>query len=423
MKTKNIIILFFMCICLALLSGCSQDSGGEPVTTPAVTSANTSAAENADNEESSSTTANTESNAADTSSEETEVTEAENQPADELFAYYDLLSAEYEKCGKLYTLTNNVTVTGTGKIIGNDYSHLSVYDVEKNAITAEMNALHNYNDVYYMDDDNGYFYLFEYRNWDDCTWSKYDNSGNLIAQIKYDSYGAQIMPDGTLFHRSADSYNCNMYSPDWQTKTELPILQAEVEHGLKKDIKDYFIVASYGNKVYAYSLDKEATGYYCLNTDTMTWSAVESELNETFPSYDQVDGNYFSSNEIIGRYLFVKQRYTDTKKVVGKIYDMETDTVIATISDYGFSYSGRNYSLGLRSGVLTKCQYPGDGSEEVTEIILDTEDKQLQTYYYGKDTICPFDEQYYVYGDEYGIFLREYGKGGDGEITIMMFEN
>lgn len=79
------------------------------------------------------------------------------------------------------------------------------------------------------------------------------------------------------------------------------------------------------------------------------------------------------------------------------------------------SGSGVGYDLNLEYGVLTKCQYPGDGSEAVTETIIDTEDKELYTHYYTADTICSFDEQYYVYGDEYGIFLRKYGKGGDGE--------
>lgn len=424
MNTKNKIISIFMCLCIAMLSGCSQDSGGETVITPAATPANTSAAENAGNGESSSDAVTTEDNAADTSSDEAVTTEAENRPSDELFAYYDLLSAEYKKCGKLYTLTDTrVTVTGTGKIIGNDYSHLSVYDVEKKAITAGMNTNYDMNIVYYMDDDNGYFYTFG-RPRNVYTHSKYDSSGNLIAQIETDSYiGRKIMPDGTLFSRSDGAYNYNMYSSDWQTKTELPILQAEVEHGLKKDIYDYVIVASYGNKVYAYSFDNETTGYYCLNTDTMTWSAVESELNETFPSYEYDGCGYISWNEIIGRYLFVQQRETDAKKVVGKIYDMETDTVIATISDPYFGYGGRNYSLDLKFGVLTQTQYPGDGSEAIIETILDTEDKQLQTYYGGTDTICPLDEQYYVYVDKYGIFLREYGKDSDGEITVMLFEN
>lgn len=219
-----------------------------------------------------------------------------------------------------------------------------------------------------------------------------------------------------------------MYSPDWKTVTELPILQAEAEHGIKKDVKNYEILAKYNNKVYAASFESDTEGLYCLNIDTMTWEEVQSDLKEIIfrDKYSNGSGynhiNLFATN-IIGRYWFVTGKggtgYTTA------VYDMETDTVIATIADGGYIYGERNYELRLDAGVLTKWQFPGDGSDKIVETVLDTGDKKLRAEYVtdiGRKPLIPFDEQYYVYRDDYGVFLREYGKGEDGEITIVMFE-
>lgn len=216
-----------------------------------------------------------------------------------------------------------------------------------------------------------------------------------------------------------------MYSPDWKTVTELPILQAEAEHGIKKDVQNYEILAKYNNKVYAASFESDTEGLYCLNIDTMTWEEVQSDLKEIIFSDKYSNGsgynhiNLFATN-IIGRYWFVTGKggtgYTTA------VYDMETDTIVATLSTGFYVYDGKGYDFGLRNGVLTKHQYPGDGSDAIVETVLDTGDKKLNISGGDGSFAFPFDEQYYAYKDNYGVFLREYGKGEDGEITIVMFE-
>lgn len=213
-----------------------------------------------------------------------------------------------------------------------------------------------------------------------------------------------------------------MYSPDWKTVTELPILQAEVEHGLKKDVQNYEIVAKYNNKVYVVSYENDTRGYYYLNTDTMTWEAAQPDLNKILIGSNNFDCrnnhiNLFATN-IIGRYWFV----IGQKGAVTTVYDMETDTIVATLSTGFYVYDGKGYDFGLRDGVLTKRQYPGDGSDAIVETVLDTGDKKLNISGGDGSFAFPFDEQYYAYKDNYGVFLREYGKGEDGEITIVMFE-
>lgn len=417
MKTKNKIISIAMCLCIALLSGCSQGGGGQQgtgtaggVSTPAAGNAGGNTETGGANTEVGADDVNTSSN------DENVTTEQVNKPTDEKLAYLDLLSEEYEKCGRLYGVGGTSCVNGKIIIIktktkNNTVNKMTVYDVgkkEKKEITLKTDAWLSNNNNFVYDDKNGYIYAFE-----DGRFYKFDSSGNLIGQIEADFNITTVFPDGTCFVGN------NMYSSDWETVTELPVLQADVAHGLKKDVENYEIVAAYKNKVYALSNESETRGYYCLNTDTKTWEKVKSELNISSNSY-----HYWGVTNIVGKYWLISGAKEGERKASTMVYDMETDTVVANIAAEGYIYNGRDYELGLWNGVLTKYQYPGDGSEAVSETIIDTGDKKLYFNYFnnGGVAIVPFDEQYYVYQDDYGIFLREYGKGEEGEITVYMFE-
>lgn len=440
MKTKNKIISIAVCICL-LLSGCSQDKGEEPntgnagdINTPAAGNADSISTPVAENSEVTVTPAaenteigNTEidstkteagtDNGANTSAHEAAATEAENTPADERFAYLDLLSEEYEKYGRLYSLSDDITCVN-GKIImrpfnnfaGAELKKMVVYDVEKKEITLEKEDIRG--SIAY-DDKNGYIYIYDYSNL-----NKFDSSGSLICQVKFGAgYAAipTVFPDGTCVMEKTSSHSYDLYSSDFKTVTELPILQAEVEHGIKKDIQKYEIMAKYNNKIYAVSEGGDTDGYYCLNTDTMTWEAAQSDLKEIPAVASEYGFNLYADN-IIGKYWLISYS-TMGEGYMTKVYDMETDKVVAVISAEDYAYNGRSYELELQDGILKKIQYPGDGSDAISERVFNAVNKKVDEH-----PVIPFDEQYYVYRDDYGIFLREYGKGEDGEITILMFE-
>lgn len=442
MKTKNKIISIAVCICL-LLSGCSQDKGEEPntgnaggINTPAAENAdgiNTPAAGNADsistpaaeNSEVTVTPAaenteigNTETdsakteagtdNGANTSAHEAAATEAENTPADERFAYLDLLSEEYEKYGRLYSFSDDITCVN-GKVVSFN-EDMVVYDVKKKEITFKKEDIH---DQIAYDDKNGYIYTYDF-----TTLNKFDSSGSLICQVKFGAgYAAipTVFPDGTCVMEKTSSHSYDLYSSDFKTVTELPIPQAEVEHGIKKDIQEYEIMAKYNNKIYAVSKGGDTNGYYCLNTDTMTWEAAQSDLKEIPAVASEYGFNLYADN-IIGKYWLISY-CTMEEGYVTKVYDMETDKVVATISAEDCTYNGRSYELELQDGILKKIQYPGDGSDAISKRVFNAVSKKVD-----ERSAIPFDEQYYVYQDNYGIFLREYGKAEDGEITILMFE-
>lgn len=439
MKNKNKIISILMCLSLALVPGCSQDNGGEPAATPA----DAFAAGNADSI-GTTTTAAAEANPAGAVSDETvaEVTEAAETASGELFTYYDLLKEEYEKCGRLYYIDyapngyRNYYIKRINEKILNlnatiDGRILYEYDLEKKEkkdIPFTLSDIYDYYQFFY-DDKNGYIYALG-----SSTISKYDNSGKLINQLELDGsflnydyrYVGKIFSDGTLFVWKDGGYN--MYSSDWTTKTEVPVIQAEAGHGLKKDVdfSNCYFVTKYNNKVYAYVLGDKVEGFYCLNTDTMTWEAVKSGLSEmTRDSGYRWSNNFILDVYTIGRYLLITGDYANQQDKTSKIYDMETDTVIATVACQDFYYTGKDHDLSLNGGVLTKTRYPSDGSEPVSETVIDTGNTELnENDYYSsyRAVTLPVNEQYYVFEDEYGIFLREYDKGEEGEITVVMFE-
>lgn len=453
MKTKNKIISIFMCICLALLSGCSQDSGGEPVTTPAATTAatpaattdatpaattaatpaKTSAAENADNEESGSDAVTTEDNVAETSSEETTVTEAENQPDDEPFSYYDLLSEEYDKSGKVYSLfyfDYNTTgystnyINGKVIIVNGENGKIKTYNYETKSDIADFQfdnfdlSYGDYEYFFYADVDDGYIYResLYYNGGDEyIIFYKYDISGNLISKLDMErkEYLSFLCADGTFITHlgNSDDGKYYLYSEDWKTKTELPALQYDAGHGIMETIKNYNVVAKYKNKIYVYasSLYGEHAGYYCLNTDTDTCEYIESKLQDIRYKAPNSFWDYYFY-KIVGRYFLN----------TGMVYDMETDTVIANPSY--FSYNGEKSFLYLNfDGKLYRYRYSSDGSKMEQEVILEGE-KNAYSSSEGQNAFA-IDEECYLFVDKYGAFLRTYEGGEDGETTIMMFEN
>lgn len=438
MKNKNKIISILMCLSLALVPGCSQDNGGEPAATPA----DAFAAGNADSIGTTTTTA-AEENPAGAVSDETaaEVTEAAETASGELFAYYDLLKEEYEKCGRLYYIDyapagyRNYYIRRINEKILNlneaiDGATLYEYDLEKKEskdITFTLSDPVGYYQFFY-DDKNGYIYALG-----NSTISKYDNSGKLINQLEWDGYlyqdgkcAVKLFSDGTFLTQEEGKHN--LYSSDWTTKKEVPVIQAEAGHGLKKDVdfSNCYFVTKYNNKVYAYVLGDKVEGFYCLNTDTMTWEEVKSGLSEmTRDSGYRWSNNFIPDIYTIGRYLLITGDYVNQQDKTSKIYDMETDTVIATLACQDFYYTGKDHDLSLNGGILTKTRYPSDGSEPVIETVIDTGNTELnENDYYSsyRAVTLPVNEQYYVFEDEYGIFLREYDKGEEGEITVVMFE-
>lgn len=77
--------------------------------------------------------------------------------------------------------------------------------------------------------------------------------------------------------------------------------------------------------------------------------------------------------------------------------------------------------MNIYNNKLTRYRYPSDGSEVEVEIIFESE--ELSFKHMDSTWIFAVDEEYYLFVDKYGAFLRTYEGGEDGEITVMLFKN
>lgn len=373
----------------------------------------------------------------ETSSAGNEATDEEEEEIDEaLFEYYDLLDEEYEK-NKQYIMQPLKGMYDImyvdGKIILQkpaefdpdefyDLYTIIVYDVKDKKIINQFDIIGT--DNYYY---NGYIYNIavtydDYMDFNDdgkMKLFKYDLNGNLISTLDTGLDHSHehiidyiIVSDEPKFLKISNGsfawteYRYYMCSENLQTKTELPTLQKEIEHGFKEDIEKYNFLAYYKNKLYVTPEFGDRV-IYCLNTDTLTWSKVEAEMNGT-----SIESCLSDNITSFGKYLLLGRA----------VYDMENDEIIAITASTGFasSYSGARSYFGFEKlnnlehdfKGFYNVKYTSDSSAAVSEYICDMFVYELLV-----------DNEYYVYKDDYGYFLRTYGKGEDGEEIVYLYNS
>lgn len=129
---------------------------------------------------------------------------------------------------------------------------------------------------------------------------------------------------------------------------------------------------------------------------------------------------------VIGKYMFFS--YNGYNLQQDKLYNMETDEVVGTFSypeDYYPEYFGgdshiyADHESGTSDDIerFIKFKLPIDGSpvDEDTAVKLYSSDTRA--------SIFPVNENYYLFIDSAGVFLRSYDKGPDGEEIVCVFDN
>lgn len=361
--------------------------------------------------------------------------EVDLPPDESLFEYYDLLNAEYEKYG----------ITSPADYIRYDnYDYEFYYTLGKNIIYFEnpydSEKSGSYNIVTkerktYIGGSNLERATFWSHNW--CGDTRYDFfCGNgeprlyirtmsdkgeykdaICVTFKGDEqwdkikYGGDAedklvysQPDGTLFltvisNYDGDSHKAQyMISPDYKALTELPNPEVEAEHGIK-ETKSFRIIGCWNNRVYALADD---IGFCCLNTDTLTW-----EIPDTV-------GHFGGVIKSVGRYLLSGCT----------VFDMETNEVVVhndnfakNCGSFARTYRGGKYNVINKDGNWYFCRCASDGS--------DVDFKYYESHSLGEQRsgrCFPISDEYYIYMDEYGYFLRRYETGADWEETIFLID-
>lgn len=345
-----------------------------------------------------------------TASEETESAAFAFDPA--VYSYYDDLAAEYEANGD-NTCNNSEVVMyrrdimiygstimgyyqdkdGNGKIfiydmnskeskiigtedltsnpdlvmalncedICNGYIFPSITNIDTSITTYRFDALMNKN---------------EFNNKSSAT------SNNVYAPLAALSDGSMLVIDIQKAGKLV------MLKNDFKTIIDIPDVQKENDHGFESVMPwNGSGPALYKNKLYAATM-----GTY-LNIDDMTWHTFDEE---GIPVVRRVIGKYIIGDNCI--------------------YDMEKDEFTVKIDGmFKGEYYGGDSNLVVRDGNLYKTYNPSQpvaGEGKPDELLMEGWD----------DTTCTIlNNKYYIFKDEYGIFLREYGKGTDGEQVLVQF--
>lgn len=371
-----------------------------------------------------------------------ETTGEEDQPPDEsLFEYYDLLDAEYEKYGitspadfslyysiyvkPFYFSSKEQTLVFK---FGNDSwgeNELFTYNIKNKELKKSGLTPGRYPDMggntYWCGDimyGETFWNLGEkriyVRNFDGSFISSEDegkldyfsfDGDERWDGIRYSENEIYSQPDGALFltvniknEFLTGGHTQYMISPDRKVLTELPKPEIEVEHGIKETRK-FEIIGCWNNRVYAIADD---IGFCCLDTNTLVWEILDKV--EHF-------GGTFKS---VGRYLMSNCT----------VFDMETNEVIVhndnfskNCGSFAKSYYGGKYNVIKKNGSWYFCRCTSDGS--------DVDFKYYEKYSLGEqeESYCyPISDEYYVYADEYGHFLRRYETGADWEETIFLYD-
>ncbi len=434
MKKIKSILAFALALsmCTSMAACGSSDDDSDDKSDNKTTS---SAAAKADDESKASdeTASSDESTAEDSAAEEPEESSKAEQEDDDAskYGYYEDLAAEYEAngfsqaevtYGTFMTWDNNASSSHdvervyykNGKLyfglVKDDISYIMCYDINTKKTTERQV------DFYFSDIDVAYGKILHDDSNRNCTVVDFeDDSKSYTCEISQ-SYDPRLISSGALVGYYDTDNVLYYYSPETGEVT-YPGLTIKDSHGLEQKVSAD-LVASYGNKLYfKVNGNGEGDKFYCFDLDSKQWGE-EPVLSSTSSS--------ITVTGVIGKYMFLS--YSEYNLQQDKLYNMETDEVVGTFSypeDYYPEYFGgdshiyADHESGTSDDIerFIKFKLPIDGSpvDEDTAVKLYSSDTRA--------SIFPVNENYYLFIDSAGVFLRSYDKGPDDEEIVCVFDN
>ena len=431
-KIKSILAFALALSMCASIAACGSSDDSDDKSDNKTTS---SAAAKADDKSKASdeTSSSDESTAEDSAAEEPEESsEAEQEDDASKYGYYEDLAAEYEAngfsqaevtYGKFMNWSNDSSSNDeervyykNGKLyfglVKDDISYIMCYDINTKKTTERQVD-------FYLSDINidvAYGKILHDDFSRNCTVVDLeDDSKSYTCKISQ-SYYPRLISSGALVGYYDTDNVLYYYSPETGEVT-YPGLTIKDSHGLEQKVSGD-LVASYGNKLYfKVNGNGEGDKLYCFDLDSKQWGE-EPVLSSTDSS--------ITVTGVIGKYMFLSCNGYNLQQ--DKLYNMETDEVVGTFSypeDCFPKYFGGDSHIYAdhESGTFydiekfKKFKLPIDGSpvDENTAVKLYSSDT--------KANIFPVNENYYLFIDSAGVFLRSYDKGPDGEEIVCVFDN
>lgn len=339
------------------------------------------------------------------SPENTEVVENAAEEAN-LFDYYSLLDAEYQK--SLNTgcfescIIDNVAYFEAYKMdthgLADDSMGFACYDY--NTDTAKKLVPADYYDYLYC---SGKIFCASYEQVH-C----FDLDGNLIKELPkgltHDVGLWHVMTDGTAIIREQYS-KYYIVSGDFTQLAELPKLVKIGEHNREEELEVMNVIGSIGDTLYVVANDCRLYG---INVKT----GEQTDFDNISISTQKYKADVQRAAYIIGDLLFYP-----TKAAANGTYDPKTIFNLKTGEEIGTAkigrYAGGNTSYGqLFSADHASYQAP------LNDDYFKIDENHTVIEEYKKAYVTLLDETRYLYRDSYGMFLREVGSQDETEVII-----
>jgi hypothetical protein len=331
----------------------------------------------------------------------TEIIES-NVEETNLFEYYSLLDAEYQK---------SLDTGCFASCIIDNVAYFDAYKMKKTGVAdADMGfASYDYNTgkaKIIIPDESTYDYMYCSGKVYCASYKQihcYDTDGNLIKELPKgltrDVGLWHVMTDGTAIIRATDKRVFYSVSEDFSTITELPKIIVKGEHNREEELEVKNVIGSIGDTLYVVANDCRLYGINVKTGEQTDFDNI-SISTQKYAAY------------IIGDLLFYP-----TEAAANGTYDPKTIFNLKTGEEIGTAKIGR-YAGGNTSYCQTfdanHASYQAPLNDDYFKI---SENNTIIEEYKRESYITLLDKTRYLYRDSYGMFLREVGT--DGEIEII----
>lgn len=326
-----------------------------------------------------------------------------------LFEYYSLLDAEYQK---------SLDTGCFASCIIDNVAYFDAYKMEESGVAdADMGfASYDYNTgkaKIIIPDESTYDYMYCSGKVYCASYKQihcYDTDGNLIkelpADLTYDVELWNVMSDGTAIIRATDKRVFYSVSEDFSTITELPKIIVKGEHNREEEVEIKNVIGSVDDNLYVVGSD-------CLVHGINLKTGEQTHYTDIAISTHKYKADVQRATYIIGDYLIYP-----TKPAANDTYDSKTIFNLKTGEKIGTAKIGR-YAGGNTSYCQTfdanHASYQAPLNDDYFEI---SENNTIIEEYKRESYITLLDKTRYLYRDSYGMFLREVGTDGETEIIF-----
>ena len=314
-KTKRTFLLLLAAIMAAsAFTACGGEEKNTESTSSAIQEDNSAQTAEITNEETTEQPAESETEAATEA-----VTEAATE--EDLYGYYELLNAEYERTKDTISFCTGMR---DGKVFFINDSTYYIYDIGSGEPALRHSSYYDENKYTNWAYYDGVVYASSHKT---SSIYRMNLEGEIITERKLDvslgfSYELHVMENGYII--ISHEGGCLRIAPDFSDVIELPEILFEAAHGFTETEGIKSIIGSNGDMLYVLADNNRICQ---IDTVSLTASPLGGDAEKESANDDR-------SLQIVGKYLLTLE----------EVYDLETYEMIANPLQFGGTYFGGTFN-------------------------------------------------------------------------------